>query len=280
MDPEQRKLLEKLMGAPSDDASKAMPAERQTARDLLNQAGENLDTSKASSMQTIMELRELAKKETGSPETDMEVLGRIREMKSLIGPDGNVPGAGQINNLFFDPEPAERGMLGNLNAAIQGTFSQDSNEFQVARGNVLAKQYQKAYESLKGGGQITVYEGRTVANALSTLGNSSLTDESIIKELDRIEKVLNHSTQRGALGIETDVIGREYQILPDGNRKQVITAIGNSGDIRVIDLQNEDAVMVPNGLTEDQRKAFVRALPKGQTYVVQNEDGSLAKGKK
>lgn len=280
MTPEEREQLEALFGAPSQESDPSIEPSRMTSTDLLDKYSPALDPSKASSVDAELKLRENIKADKGSPEMDNEVLQLVKSIKSNISEDGSIPGAGLITNYLMDPEDSERGAVGKTTNMLMSLFSQDANEVQSDRSAILAKQYQKAYETLKGGGQITVYEGRTVAAALTKLGQTGLTDETILEELNRIERVLEHSTQRGQANIQTDGLGREYQILPEGGRRQVATGIDSKGQLKIIDLQGEDAVFVPNHLSKEQKVNFINQLPKGQSFVVQDKDGNLKKGKK
>lgn len=280
MSPEELEQLKSLLGVSDQVSEPSIAPDRMTEVDILNKYSPNLDPSKASSVDAEIKLRENVEKGRGSPEMDSKILNTVKKIKSNISEDGNIPGAGLLTSYFMDPEEGERGFVGKTTNTLMSLGSQKANEVQSDISSILAKQYQQAYETLKGGGQITVYEGRTVAAALSKLGQSGLTDQTILQELNRIESVLEHAVQRGSMGIQTDTLGREYQMLPDGGRRQVATGIDSNGEIQVIDLQGEDAVMVPNHLNKDQKITFINKLPKGQSFVIQNQNGELQRGRK
>lgn len=75
-----------------------------------------------------------------------------------------------LNILEKDPRLSSiTGMIeGNIPRGLQ---TQSQSEVQSILDNVLGIMWKQAFESLKGGGSITVEEGRAAADAMSTLGN-------------------------------------------------------------------------------------------------------------
>lgn len=280
MDPEQRKQLEQLLGLGAESSNvSTLDPNTMTVEEKRRESFNSIPADDPARYKQDDKYSEQIKAERGDPEMDAKILDLTKRILKNSSEDGSIPGSGLITNFFMDPEEGERGLFGKTANLLMSSVNQKANEVQADISDILAKQYQKAYETLKGGGQITVYEGRTVAAALTKLGQSGLTDETRMQELKRMEKILEHSTQRGALGIQTDAKGREYQVV-DGVKKQVITAIDSNNQLKVIEVDDQDAVFIPNRLSDEQKDAFLKALQKGQVYVTQDENGNLQKGRK
>lgn len=282
MDPELQELIRQRLGAQGTQGTrKQVDPSRMTTSEMRSESFNNLATDDPARYKQDEKYSEKMKLERGDPAMDREMLSLIDDVIGSASKDGNIPGSGVITNLFMAPNATERGPVGNLSNAIMSVSSQKANEVQSKITRILAKQFQEAYKTLKGGGQITEYEGKTVAAALSSIGDGSLTDKTRMQELLRVKKVLELATQRGQIGIQVDEEGREYQILPDGGgKRQVITAIDDDYKIKVIDLKGEDAVMISNRLTQEQKESLLDSLPKGTQFVIQDKKGNLKRGRK
>lgn len=189
--------------------------------------------------------------------------------------DGEVKGTGALSNLLFAPDAASRNMFGNLSSGVTSALDEESASNVADRAQLIAEDFRKAYQTLKGGGQITEFESKTVANALTKLSQRNLTDKLLVEELNRIKSIVSHSIQREALGIITDASGKEFQTDKDGNRQRVRTYITDN-KMKVVPAE-ENSVMFSNYLDKDQQVNLYNQLPSGATGYIQNEDGSLSK---
>jgi hypothetical protein len=103
------------------------------------------------------------------------ILSTIAELKSHKGLEKGV-GA---SSIFFNKVP--------------GT---DAYDFANLHENARGKVFMQAFESLKGAGAITEQEGTAATNAISAMGDLKQSKESYLRELGKLEGVVNGVLQR------------------------------------------------------------------------------------
>lgn len=102
---------------------------------------------------------------------------------------------GIVNKILS--HPAFQGMVGapSIDKALQFVSGTQAAGFRALQQQLDGKQFSQAYETLKGGGQITEIEGEKATNALSTMKTSvsekefRAAAEVFLTEIDRLQKI-------------------------------------------------------------------------------------------
>lgn len=132
-----------------------------------------------------------AKKRAEDLQATKSGLGKVeaqsQQMLDLLGQIESHPGLSAVVGM---PNPAYGGFgpLGNL----PGTPAAD---FQAKLSQLGGKQFLEAFESLKGGGQITQIEGEKATNAIAAM-QTSQSEEQFIKSLNEFKQIVSGALDR------------------------------------------------------------------------------------
>lgn len=183
-------------------------------------------------------------------------------------------GSGPLESAIFgasDEETVRGTQLGRLQAlarGITGAASPDLRNARTALKYLQAQDYMKAYESLKGAGQITEYEGRTAADAQSIFNQASAGDDKMLQEAQRYLDGIDFGMKRGELGVKIDDKGVETRENEDGSITYGITYRDTDGVVKFIEAgsANDPIHNIPSWLTEEQARNFRRSLGEDAVY--------------
>lgn len=212
---------------------------------------------------------------------DRNVLNEVDSLLGIYEEEGKLPAFGMAADLLINPnDPEKRGFVSDVTQFLTERNG-PANAARASRTYLIANNFAEAYASLKGGGQITEYESKTVANSLNKLGQAGISDEVAIQELQRLKVALETATQRQAYGIRTNPDGtKEFRLNPDGTETQVATSFNQqTGILEVHPIESgRNVTMIPDFLNDEQRQAMYEALPVGTEYALRKPDGEFITG--
>lgn len=148
----------------------------------------------------------------------------------------------------------------------------------AARRRLIAKDYEKGYDSLRGGGQITEYEGKTIAAAISNLSDASLTDEVFAEHATNLYKKLDRITKLAEKNIEVNPqTGAEFERNREtGETRRAVSFYNkNTGELDVrYPTSTEDVIELPDYLDNEQLTIFKASMPIGQKFSFVDNNGN------
>lgn len=97
-----------------------------------------------------------------------------------------------INHPGFNISVGANSPVGKVASFIPGT---DAASFDIASKQMLGKQFLQAFESLKGGGQITQIEGEKATQAMSRM-NTSNSQEEYTKAAREFQDIIRSGINR------------------------------------------------------------------------------------
>lgn len=178
--------------------------------------------------------------------------------------------SGVINSTLSGSSSTEPNVLQNVVAGMSGEGASQSIS---ARRQLVAKDWEKAYTSLKGGGQITEFEGRTMANAISRLRDPSLTDEQFRTHAENLYKDLDKAAKLAENNIRVNAqTGAQFMHDPStGETQKVISFYNpNNGELIAQPLRStDDVISIPAYVSRSQLSAIKAALPIGQKFTAE-----------
>lgn len=236
--------------------------------------GNQIPNMKATTASQLRESRDNINNANTVESMNVELLGLTNQILETVGEDGNLVGFGPVENFFTNPGINDRNVLEKTILTARAAVNPEIGNNFADRNRLMADTFREAYGTLKGGGQITEYESKTVAASLSSISDTSLSEERHIRELNVIRNNLNKVVQRSALGIETDNFGREFKIGANGEREQVYTYLSGQ-ELVVVPTQGQDIVVISDMLSKEQQMSIYNNLEDGQTFVIESNDADV-----
>lgn len=135
---------------------------------------------------------DIGKKQAEAKLTAQQELPQVdAEAKQVIGLVDKL-----INHPGFKTSVGVKGLTGavaNINPQLApGT---DAADWMVLRDQIVGKQFMQAYQTLKGGGQITEVEGKKATEAIARM-NTAQSEKSFIDAANEFKAVINAGLQR------------------------------------------------------------------------------------
>lgn len=218
----------------------------------------NFQTSQALAQRTAPLVNDIDRtmlqtNEDGSPIYDAQGNPQLRE--------GFGQTVGQIQGRLTDT-PVVGGLLQiGSDLTSDGTASSGN----ATREQLLAKNYQEAYESLRGGGSITEYEGKTIAAALNRLSNNNVSNEEYARELMKVRNLMELGVFRSQNGI-INQNGKDIMRQDDGTYKPV-TLYRNPQTNTLELIQDKSLPVIDDNLTPSQKKLMFQKIKSGEQYI-------------
>lgn len=181
-----------------------------TKRGMGRMAESNVDLAMKPQIQAAEEKAKLKSK----TQTERELAfpqqqAKSEEMLSLLESIRNDPG---LSAVVGAPNPLKGG-FGAFN--IPGTSAAN---FQAKLDQLGGKQFLEAFESLKGGGQITEVEGQKATNAIARMQKTQ-SEEAFLQSLDELKSVVMNAAERNRMQAGSGMMQQSAPMQPSKVRR-------------------------------------------------------------
>ena len=127
----------------------------------------------------------------------------------LINANSMLKDLNDLSSYTPDQLGSVYGMRGSIIGAIPGT---ESMKILALRNKILGKSFLDAYNTLKGGGQITEIEGTKATNAMSTLGERGIKPEDAYAAINDLREVIRNGVIRSKVKAGYPLSDNEQQV--------------------------------------------------------------------